>query len=152
MSTYMNIISKERVYFRNTSDFVEIMYTYICWHSEHEYDHENGRKLHFQRQTYKKRGFSSAFQDCWNHVYELTYFDVLKTNMTMKTGANDIFKIKRIKNSIFQQFFKIIMNTRYLSEKRANLQYVAPYWSRYIAIVFYITWRYARQTKFLGIT
>ena len=47
----------------------------------------------------------------------------------MKIGANDIFKVKRTKNLGFQQFFKIIKSTSYWSEKKAKLQYVAPYCS-----------------------
>ena len=41
------------------------------------------------------------------------------------------------------------MNTGYWSEKRAKSQYAASYCWSYIAIVFDITWRYVRQTKFL---
>ena len=36
--------------------------------------------------------------------------------MTMKIGANDIFKVERMKNAVFQQFFGINMNTSDWSE------------------------------------
>ena len=48
----------------------------------------------------------------------LTYFGTLNTNMTMKIGANDIFKVKRTKNPVFQQFFKIIMNAIVIGTKK----------------------------------
>ena len=55
--------------------------------------------------------------------------EVMVEGTTMKIGANDIFKVKRSKNLGFQQFFEIIMSVSYRSERRAPLQYAAPYWS-----------------------
>ena len=40
----------------------------------------------------------------------ITYFNVLNTNMTLTIDANDVFKVERTKNPVFQQFFEIILN------------------------------------------
>ena len=53
-------------------------------------------------------------------ITHTTYFDVLNTNMTMKIRANDIFKVKRTKNSSFKQFFEIFLNTSYRSENSSE--------------------------------
>ena len=54
-------------------------------------------------------------------LWIVTYFDMLNTNMTMKIGGDNIFKVKRTKTLNFQQFSMIIMNTNYPSEKNIQI-------------------------------
>ena len=77
-----------------------------CWKVEKLFDLDEKRFVRdFELVDYwfiVKCGCSSETVTQWIDLISriLTYFDVLNTNITMKMGENDIFKVKRIKNSV----------------------------------------------------